>query len=240
MKFGRRRDRPTVETKRRSGPPGEARWWEITDQQFVESDVVDPGDLGRGWRLFPMLNNVERLDPYGIGEDADRLRMARDDRGLTALDEGRAFRRRATGSLLVQRLEMFATVDSDHRRIWREHGVAASEETWRQRWRERDEQPGWIEARWFDGLLDDHRSDAERSDVDGRWFDDVDWIRIEDHTGGTVAVYHHVTVWADRLLATLTMRSPLGEDEDPAILNAARILHRAGISRRSGPGPGFA
>lgn len=230
MRFGRFfRERSTAETKRRSGPPQEQQWWDEADQQFVEAEHVIARDLGRGWRQFPMLNNVERLDPYGTGDEADRIRTVRRNRRLTALDEGRAFRRRATGTLLVQRLEMFATVDPDHRRIWQENGIGALEETWRQRWQERGEQPGWIEARW-----------SEDVPADVRWVEDLDWLRIEDHTGEGVVVYHHVTVWTDRLVATLTMRSPLGEEVDPAMLNAARILYRAGISRRSDPGCGSA
>lgn len=182
-----------------------------------------------------MLNNFEVLDPYGPGPEADRLRQIRADRGLTALDEGTAFRRRSTGSLLVLRSEVFARADEQHRDLWRTVAPAVLTETWRHRWAERDRQPGWIEARW---VPDADPDDGAPDDL----ADQTDWIRIEDHTGegDDVTVYHHVTLWVDRLVATLTLRIRFGEPVDPALWTATRAVRDAWISRRSGPAPGFA
>lgn len=226
-----RRGQRSENAGRRSGPPDEDRWWDPEDQRFVESELVPRRLLGRGWRAVPMPNNIERLDPHGSGPVSRTVAAVRTRRGLTALDEGRAWRRRSTGALLVLRAEMFAGDDSDHRRTWDELGLEVLRETWRERWAERGRRPGWIEAR--------RQTDPEASRPEDEF---IDRIRIEDHTGddGEVLVYHHVTVWAGRFHAAVTMRVPLGEPEDPALLRIARELHRAGISRSSGSRRGFA
>jgi len=221
---------------RRSGPPGEDRWWDPDDQRFVESELIQDRDLGRGWRSFPMLNNVEQLDPYGDDDAGRALRAVREERGLTALDEGRAWRRRATRALLVARLEVFAAADhAEHRAAWQAHGPAVLDATWRTRWRERDVAPGWIEAR---PLPAPDRPTDELGDADGA----VDWLRVQDHTGrgDAVAIYHHVTVWAGPLVGVLTLRQSLGDDLDPAVARAAAVLHDEALSRRWGPGRGSA
>lgn len=231
----RRRTRPMPIERRRSGPPGERRWWDPTDQHAVEGEPIVVRSLGRGWRRFPMLNNLEVLDPHGPGPEADRLREIRVERELTALDEGTAFRNRSTGSLLVLRSEVFAREDPRHRSLWQQLAPIVLTETWRHRWSERDREPGWIEARW----MPDADPDAHRPDD---LADATDWIRIEDHTGegDDVVVYHHVSVWIDRMLATLTLRMRLGEPVDPALWVAVRAVRDARVSRRSDPAPGSA
>lgn len=162
-----------------------------------------------------MLNNAELLDPYGPGAPADRLRDLRSARGLTALDEGQAWRRREGGVLLVVRVEAFASADDvEHRAGWRADGPRCLEETWRERWRDREVEPGWIEARLVDP-------------VDDR----IDWVRVEDHTGQgrDVVVYQHLTVWAGRMVVVLTLRHELGLDVDAELTTAARLVaDRAG------------
>lgn len=231
----RRRHRPEPDgaPRRRGGPPGEAHWWDDNDQAFAESELLTETDVGPGWRRFPMLNNVERLDPYGGGADADQLRRCRDDRRLTALDEGTAWRRRRSGALLVARHEVFAEPIGDHRERWQALARSVLATTWRDRWIERDRAPGWIEATW---LADDDRPD----DLDA--VADIDWLRLEDHTGSgtSVTVYDHVTVWADRYVGTLTLRRSLGVEVDPGLARAADILAEAWVSRRSGAGPASA
>lgn len=161
-----------------------------------------------------MLNNTELLDPYGSGEAADRLRSERLNRTLTGLDEGRAWRRRDGGVLLVVRVESFADPDDgDHRQVWQQYGALCLEETWRERWRERDVTPGWIEARLRDPADDEIEVPA-----------DIDWFQVEDHTGVTdeVVLYQHLTVWSGRVHAVLTMRHALGLDVDDVVMAAAR------------------
>lgn len=166
-----------------------------------------------------MRNNAELLDPYGPGDAADRMRAARQRRVLTGLDEGRAWRRRDGGVLLVARIEAFAEPDSGgHRQTWQRDGARCLEDTWRERWRDRDVTPGWIEAR----LLDPHD-------------DDIDWFRVEDHTGvtGEVVVYQHLTVWAGRVQAVLTMRHELGLDVDDVVSDAARLVGDRAAARQA-------
>lgn len=193
-----------------------------------------------------MVNNAERLDPYGDDPASVAVRAARDERRLTALDEGAAWRRRTDGALLVARVEVFAEVDEgEHRAAWRTHGEGCLDAVWRQRWRERDQAPGWIEARW--------RSIGDRPDlvrpgspIAHGAADAVDWLTVEDHTGAeasdAVVSYEHLTVWADRAVVTLTLRHRHGEDADEVAARAASAAwERAGaLSRRSGPRPGSA
>lgn len=216
--------------RRRSGPSQEDRWWDPADQEIVEADLLVARDLGRGWRPVAMPNNVERLDPHGSGTASRQMRVVRERRRLTALDEGRAWRRRATGALLVLRAEMFAGDGSDHQHLWSQIGAEVLTETWRERWEARGREPGWIEARW-----------ESTTSPEGSRAGSVDRIRIEDHTGvgEEVLVYHHVTVWSGRFHGVLVLRLPLGEEDEVAVRGATDALIRAGISRRSDPDPGF-
>lgn len=163
-----------------------------------------------------MVNNAERLDPYGDDPASEALRAVRARRRLCALDEGQAWRRRRDGALAVLRLEVFEEPDaSDHRAAWHEHGPACLDAVWRARWRERDQEPGWIEARW-------------RAETDAR-LPAVDWLRVEDHTGvrddpSAVVVYEHLTVWAGRAVAVLIVRHELGSDGEDAAMGAAAVL----------------
>lgn len=220
---GRRRSEPVTD-RRRSGPKGENRWWDPADQALVEEPLLRLGDLGRGWSDLSMLNNAELLDPYGPGDAADRLRSARQGRTLTGLDEGRAWRRRDGGVLLVVRVEAFADPDDgSHRQVWQQDGARCLEETWRARWRERDVTPGWIEARLRDAGDDDIEVTA-----------DIDWFQVEDHTGVTdeVVVYQHLTVWSGRTHAVLTLRHALGLDVDDVVAAAARrVSDRAAVDQ---------
>jgi hypothetical protein len=169
-----------------------------------------------------MVNNEERLDPYGDDSHSQALRLAREARTLTALDEGQAWRRRKDGSLLVARVEVFAAADTEaQRQAWSEHGAACLDALWRQRWRERDREPGWIEARW--------RAATERPasliDPGG-----LDWLTIEDQTGSAeteiVTMYEHLTVWSGRALVTLTIRHRQGEDLDAVAVAAVNTVGR--------------
>ncbi len=220
MIAGRRRRRAPsgVLPGRRTGPPGEVAWWDPSDQEVAERPLLGPGDLGRWWRAVPMVNNAERLEPLGDDPASLAVRAARGNRQRTALDEGRAWRRGRAGPLAVLRLEAFADADEGaHRAAWLAHGEAALDATWRARWVERERSPGWIEARW-----------AESSGAGGghQVPDAIDWLRIEDHTdpsgAGAVAVYEHLTIWAGRWQATLTVRH--GLDEEVAVAPAATAL----------------
>lgn len=218
-----RKRRADPSQRRRGGPVGEAHWWDDEDQALVQSELISEADIGPGWRRFPMLNNQEQLDPYGQGAVAEELREQRARRRLSALDEGMAWRRKSSSSLLVARFEMFEDAnDHEHRESWRSLGPQVLEQTWRQRWQERDVTPGWIEAKWLDeeDLPDTDLGDAAPA---------VDWLRIEDHTRpvGGVTVYHHLSLWRQRLLATLTMRHDIGVEADPAVaLAVAALWHR--------------
>lgn len=228
----RRQPGPALGSVRRSGPPGERPWWVPADQAWAESGLLQTADLGRGWRPIPMVNNVEHLDPFGPGEAADALRAARSDRVLTALDEGQAWRRRNDAILAVARVEVFAEVDDEaHRAVWRELGTEVLDATWRQRWRDRDSQPGWIEASWQQ--IDDRPDELRNTPTDAL----VDWIVVEDHTGGSVVAYEHVTVWCARLQLTLTVRHLLGVDLRDAVASAClAIVGRADKVRPSDAG----
>ena len=172
-----------------------------------------------------MLNNAELLDPYGPGEAADRIRSVRQQRRLTGLDEGRAWRRRDGSVLLVLRSEIFADPDDTaHRAVWQQDGAVGLEDTWRERWRDRDITPGWIEAR---------RRDPADLEVD--LDPNVDWYRVEDHTGVTdeVVVYQHLTVWSGRIHAVLTLRHVLGLDVDEVVAAAARTVGDRATERQT-------
>ena len=226
--FGRR----GTAARRRSGPAGEERWWDEADQAVAESRLLRPADLGRGWSRAAMVNNAERLDPFGDDEASAAVRAVVGRRRRTALHEGDAWRRRRDGVLCVLRVEVFA-VESEgdaaagvgavpHRRVWEEHGTASLDATWRQRWRERDRDPGWIEAR--------RRPEGERAD-EVPTPEDVTWLVVEDqtgiHDGGAVTIYEHLTIWAGRAVATLTLRHDLGVDVDDVAASAAGVVDRA-------------
>lgn len=173
--------------------------------------------MGRGWAPVSMVNNAERLDPYGDDEHSAVLRAARAQRVLRALDEGEAWRRRRDSALVVARLEVFEQADpTAHRAAWRDHGVSCLDEVWRQRWRERDRTPGWIEARWH--------GDGDPLGVA------ADWITVEDQTGvadtGAVTLYEHVSVWDRRALATVTIRHDLGTDLDDEVERVVTQVRR--------------
>lgn len=212
--LSRRRTGPSEQ--RRSGPPGEDHWWVDADQAFVEEPFISARDLGRGWQTVPMPNNAERLDPYGDDEHSAVLRACRDERVLTALDEGAAWRRRSDRVLAVPRVEVFADPDDRAlREAWREHATACLDALWRQRWRERDVEPGWIEARWKRDA--DIEAVAPAGDEAEAALGQIDWITVEDHTStptsGVVDRYQHVTVWCGRGLVTVTFR----HDDDLAL-----------------------
>jgi hypothetical protein len=202
--------------------------------------VLTAKDLGRGWISVPMVNNEARREPFGHDEASLVLETVRQRRRPTGLHEGRAFRHRDSGALCVVRSEVFADAApvgdevigpggdpvAAHRAAWAELGEAALDATWRQRWRERDRRPAWIEARWV------HRPGDRTGPLGDPTGGEVDWLRIEDHTpavepeapggAGEVTVYDYVTVWAGRRQVTLVVRHPLGLDLDDAVLAATR------------------
>jgi hypothetical protein len=194
---------------RRGGPRDEARWWDSADQARAERVAPRRIGLPRKWKPTTMVNNVEVLDPYeGIGA-ASKVVEARARRRRTALVEGDAWRgpRR---QIVVLRVEAFADADvdlADHRAAWARDGAECLVETWRQRWTEREVEPGWIEAT--------HREEAG---ADPR----IDWFRIEDHTGladpTDVSIYQHLTLWAGRGVAVVTLRHLLDSPVDDAAL----------------------
>ena len=234
--WGRRAARPgAAEAKRRSGPVGESRWWDLTDQRIAEEPLLDAGLLGRGWRPAPMVNNSERLAPFGDDPASIAVQACRQARRPTALDEGRAWRNAKAKALVVVRSELFADERDDvagaHRVAWHEHGEAALDATWRQRWRERDFEPAWIEAR----RLHPHQ-DAAEVDLGHN----IDWLRIEDHTtavgrasrqapgegaGGDVTIYEHLTAWVLRRHVTVVIRHPQGMDLDDVVERVAVELN---------------
>lgn len=175
-----------------------------------------------------MFNNAEQMDPLGDDPASDAVRTVRVARRLTALDEGRAWRRREDGALLVLRTEWFATADDGaHRAAWQDHGEASLDATWRRRWRERDVVPGWIEARFVGvgertGPLHAFAEAPPGPGASGH----VDWIRIEDHTdpggAGSVTTYEHLTVWAGRAHVQLTLRHDLATSEEAVAVAAER------------------
>lgn len=203
---------------------------------MAELPLFDRRDLGRDWAPAPMVNNRERLDPWAPDPASDPIRAARERRRLTGLDEGRAWRRRDGGGLAVVRTELYADPDDrEHRDAWRAGAESALDATWRARWRERDQAPGWIEARW---VREADRPGPLRALGPGAsgWAGAVDWLRIEDHTDptgqGRVTVYEHLTLWHGRAQVTLTLRHPLGLDLDPV---AAAIAVTA-LDRLTGAG----
>jgi hypothetical protein len=176
-----------------------------------------------------MWNNAERLDPYGDDEHSAVLRSERERRTLTALDEGAAWRRRRDQVLVVPRVEVFADPDDrSHRAAWQEHATACLDAVWRLRWRERDTEPGWIEARMKDAAAIEA---VAPTDPEGRGaLGQIDWVTVEDQTGtaasGTVVRYEHVTVWCGRALATVTLRHDDAVDLDDVALRAALGAYR--------------
>ncbi len=214
---------------RRTGPPGEEHWWDDDDQAFVEGPLFTSRDLGRGWQTVPMPNNAERLDPYGDDAHSEALRAERDKRGLTALDEGAAWRQRKERVLVVPRVETFAEADDrSHRAAWRMLGPACLDAVWRERWRERDVAPGWIEARWK--AAEEIVAVAPAGEEGVGALGQIDWITIEDHTtsaaSSTVDRYQHVTVWCGRGLATVIVRHDDALDLDQTTMGVALASYR--------------
>lgn len=199
------------------------------DQAFAEVPFLTNRDLGRAWQTVPMPNNAERLDPHGDDEHSAALRAEREARVLTALDEGAAWRQRKERVLVVPRVEVFAAVDDrSHRAAWREHGTGCLDAVWRQRWRERDVVPGWIEARWKPA--DDVEAVLPSDEEARAAFGQVDWITVEDQTNtaasGTVERYQHVTVWCGRGLVTVTLRHDDALDLDATTVRVALAAYR--------------
>lgn len=221
--------RTVAAVQRRSGPPDETHWWDDGDQAFVEAPLWRARELGRGWQTVPMWNNAERLDPYGDDEHSAIVRAERARRVLTALDEGAAWRRRRDRVLIVPRVEVFADADDRaHRAAWQELGPACLDAVWRQRWRERDTEPGWIEARWKGAEAIDAVAPTDPEGVGA--LGQIDWITVEDHTGtsasGIVERYQHLSVWCGRALATVTLRHDDALDLDAIALHAALGAYR--------------
>ncbi|HEY4376108.1 MAG TPA: hypothetical protein VGM93_03080, partial [Acidimicrobiales bacterium] len=190
------------------------------DQAFAEGPLIGRRDLPRGWRSVPMWNNEEHLDPWEGVPEAAAVRAARAARGLTALDEGAAWRDR-DGRLLVLRVEAFAAPDTGaHRAAWQASAVACLDATWRLRWKERDHPPGWIEAR--------PRPDAADREKSLKVPSDVDWYEVEDHTDPSgerqVTMYQHLTLWRDRGQIVVTGRHRAGDELDDVLSGLSRRL----------------
>jgi hypothetical protein len=206
----------------------------VADQAVIERAPFASRDLGRGWVEAEMVNNVERDDPFaGVGtEGAEAIRRARATRGLRALDEGRAWRRRRDGALVVLRLEAFGgdpSAERAHRSAWSEHGEATLDALWRHRWVERGRTPGWVEAgrRAPEEWPTVATTPADPAAPEGPTLGDVvDWVVVEDHTEaatrGAVACYEHLTIWAGRGHAIVVARHDLGDDLDAVLLRVAR------------------
>jgi len=215
---------------RRGGPPDERPWWDPDDQARAERVAPGRVRLPRKWKPTTMINNAEVLDPYeGIEAAADLVR-AREARHRTALVEGDAWRG-PSRQIAVLRVEAFADRAVDHRphrAAWTLEGPACLTETWRQRWVERDVEPGWIEV--------SRRDDIE---IDPR----IDWLRIEDHTDladpTDVAVYQHLTLWAGRGVAVVTLRHLLDTPADDAAswFGEVVLARLAGAFDVDGAGP---
>lgn len=227
---GARRGRgtaPRAALERRRGIEGEPCWWDPVDQAWAEDVSLPRKAFGRGWLEVPMINNAERLEPLA-GADAELVLAARTARGLVALDEGRAWRRRRDAVLAVLRVEVYEDADeTDHRAAWTATAEAALADTWRVRWRERDRQPGWVEATWVPPL--DRPAGLGLDEAVGAR---VDWLRVQDHTEAfeldAVTVYEHLVVWLGRAQASLTIRHLDGLDLDDAVAGAALALASAG------------
>jgi hypothetical protein len=213
--------------QRRSGPVGEQPWWDPTDQAFAERPVLDRRTLGSRWLDVPMLNNEERRLPYGSDEASEAVEQARRARTPTGLDEGRAWRHRDSKTLVVARVEVFAEAGDDHRAAWQRLGAASLNATWRERWRERDVTPGWIESV---AVVTGERpgalhafSDAPATGLAGA----VDWFRVEDHTdpsgAGDVRIYQHLSIWSDRAVAVLVARHDVGRVVDDELAKVAAV-----------------
>lgn len=213
--------------------------WDPADQRLAGVAVLTARDLGRGWIDVPMVNNEARREPFGHDEASRMLEAARQRRRPTGLHEGRAFRHRDSGALCVVRCEVFADDGpapgeddpvAAHRGAWSTLAEAALDATWRERWRERDRHPAWIEARWV------QRPDDPVGPLTAAPGATLDWLRIEDHTPpvehahqggpGEVTVYDYLTVWAGRRQVTVVIRHPLGLDLDDAVAGAARGVVR--------------
>jgi hypothetical protein len=204
----------------------------------VEAPLLRRRELGKGWIPARLINNAERLDPYGDDAHSQILRAVREARQLTALDEGGAWRHRRTGALAVTRVEAFAHLDhgGTHRLAWREHGSACLDALWQQRWSERDRRPGWIEARWVDdrdrvpplGFAGVEEMAGEAT-VDPVVASAIDWIQVEDQTTtaetGRVACFEHLTIWVGRAVATITLRHDQADDLAPVAATAAVVAH---------------
>jgi hypothetical protein len=212
---------PATGDRRRSGPPGEEHWWDDGDQAFVEQPLFSTADLGRGWQTVPMPNNVERLDPHGEDGHSAALRAEREKRRLTALDEGAAWRQRKERVLVVPRVEVFAEVDDrSHRAAWKMLGPACLDAVWRERWRERDVAPGWIEARWKDEA--DVAAVAPTDDGGAGALGQIDWVTVEDHTTNAETG----TIWCGRALATVIVRHDDALDLDATTMRVALAAYR--------------
>ena len=218
---------------RRSGPRGETRWWDQQDQAFAERDHLEPQDFGRGWLPAPMLNNAELLEPLGGDAASVEVSETRRARGLTALNDGVAWRRREGNVLAVLRVEVYRDSDPDqgplaHRAAWTARAEASLDATWRERWADRGVTPGWIEARW---VLPAARPEPIRVSAGSEPplgpAADIDWLRVEDHTGDrtSVAVYEYLTVWSGRSQGTLTIRHEHTLNLDAEAAGAATALH---------------
>ncbi len=187
-----------------------------------------------------MLNNVAASQPFGDDPASAEVETCRVARQVTAVIDGQAFRHRDSGGLCVVRAEYYADPDPSaavrHREAWMDRAEEVLDATWRQRWRERDRQPAWIEARWVSGSF----VEGDAPDLD---WPDVDWLRVEDHTPvapggavggpGVVTVYQHVTVWAAHCQVTVVIRHPLGLDLDPTVRAAVGSI-RGRLARYSG------
>lgn len=196
-------------------------WWDPFDQAWAEDLALPRSCLGRGWLDVAMVNNAERREPLA-GPAAVAVLAARAERGLVALDEGRAWRRRRDGVLAVLRVEVYADGDDEvHRSAWRRTAEAGLEDTWRERWRERGRQPGWVEARWMPAPAGPAHEGGGR----------VDWVHLEDHTEAAeldaVMAYEHLVAWLGRAQATLTIRHVDGLDLDEVVGSAAAVLAQA-------------
>lgn len=209
---------------RRSGPPDEERWWDEADQVIVEKTLLTLRDLPKRWRPMPMVNNAEMLDPFADVPAADAVRRARSTRRLTALDEGVAFQGKDS-RLVVLRVEMFADPDEEgHRETWRRDGPAVLTATYKARWAERAHVANWIDVRA-------RRSADLPAPLDPR----IDWLRVEDHTDpsrrGVVRVYEHLSLWAGRAHAVVTVRHLLDQQLDEvAAAVGATVLDRLEVS----------
>ena len=107
-------------------------------------------------------------------------------------------------------------------------GPACLDAVWRERWRERDVAPGWIEARWKDP--DEIAAVAPAAEAVAGALGQIDWVTVEDHTtsaeSGTIDRYQHITVWCGRALATVIVRHDDALDLDAATMRVALASYR--------------